>query len=99
MDETDRQAAQDASDLREVSKMMESRGWVVCLVSLHAERERIIKLVAGGKQGGASQDHGWEYYQGFLSGFLQATDIFDRLKVKYEDLVEASRREQEDRNG
>lgn len=95
----DEQELKDANDLQEVAKMMKSMGWAVALVSLNADRERIIGLVSGADQGGDSQRHGWEYYQGLLAGFQRAVSIFDNLNAKYEEYLEISRREREEKDG
>jgi hypothetical protein len=87
------QDIRDAQDLREVARMMSTRGWAVCLVSLNADRENIIRVVAGGETKGPK--HGWEYYQGMLAGFQRAVDIFDRLQEKYQDLEALARQDQE----
>lgn len=93
----DDQDLRDAADLRAVAQMMDSRGWAVALVSLNADRERIIRIVAGAESAGKGQKHGWEYYQGLLCGFQRAVDIFENLKLKYEEVVAISKREQEER--
>lgn len=90
------QDLRDAQDLFEVVKMMNSRGWEVLMVSLAAERERIIRIVAGAKTKGKDRFHDWEYFQGCLAEFQAVIDIFDRLKSKYEQIREMAKKEKED---
>lgn len=90
------QDLRDVADLHEVQKTMNTRGWDVLMVNLAAERERIIRIVAGAKTKGKDRVHDWEYFQGCLAEFQSVIDIFDRLKSKYEELVEISKKEKED---
>jgi hypothetical protein len=91
----DDQDLRDAADLYEVNKMMQTRGWEVLMVSLAAERERVIKIVAGAKTKGKDRYHDWEYFQGCLAEFQNVIDIFDRLKTKHQELMEISKQEKE----
>jgi|ERR1051325_563370 hypothetical protein len=92
----DDQDLKDAQDLFEVAKMMESRGWAVALVSLNADREKIIRIVSGAQTKGEARKHDWEYFQGVLAGFQRVVDIFENLKAKYEELLDISIKEKED---
>lgn len=93
----DEQELKDAHDLYEVYKMMQTPGWDVCLVSLAADREKIINLVAGAQTKGEARKHDWEYFQGVLAGYLRALAIFDTLRDKYEELQAISIQESRDR--
>lgn len=76
---------EEASQLYEVKKMMETPGWGYCLQFLNLEREKNIKLVGDAKTGVQNEEHPWTYYQGVMKGFNSCVAIFDNLKTRIEE--------------
>lgn len=85
----------DLNDLNDVKNMMDTRGWQVLMVSMGAERERIIKIVAGARTKGKDRMHDWEYFQGCLAEFQNVIDIFDRFEAKRLEIIDKSLKEKE----
>jgi hypothetical protein len=85
--------AEEAGQLQDVAKMMATPGWGHVLLLLNLEREKNINIVKKAKLTGPSQEHGFEYYQGILLGFDSTVSIFDNLKRRYEETLEAAKEE------
>ena len=81
----------EQQQLMEVRRMMETPGWGHCLQLLNIERERNIRNVKTAPLAGDTQKHGWEYYQGLLAGFDAAVFVFDELKNRFTEAVEAQK--------
>lgn len=80
---------QDISDLYEVYRMMNSHAWDVLMVSIAADREKLVRIVSGAQTKGEARKHDWEYFQGSLAGFQRVIDIFDNFREQYERIKEA----------
>lgn len=76
---------EEAHQLYEVRKMMESPGWGFCLQFLNLEREKNIKILEGAKTGVQNEEHPWTYYQGLMKGFNSCVAIFDNLKARADE--------------
>lgn len=80
--------------LMDVSRMMGTPGWGHCVQLLNIQREHNIRNVKTAPLAGDQQKHGWEYYQGVLAGFDAAVYVFDELKNRLSEIMEADKQKE-----